>query len=680
MIEILAPCGSKQALQSALNSGTDAVYLGLKNFSARKNADNFTAEELELACNLCHKSGVKVYVAMNTLVFDNELDLVAESIKIACESGVDAIIAQDFAVVELVKKICPQVPLHASTQMSVNSLGGALLLQEMGFSRVVLGRELSFEQIKYIAENSLIELEVFVHGALCVCVSGQCYMSACFGERSANRGLCAQPCRLNFSSENQEFALSLKDNSIIEFLPKLNKIGVKSAKIEGRLKRAEYVASAVDACRNSLLGLPYDSKALENVFSRSGFTKGYFIDDYQNMQGIRTKENVEGTAKTVSDISVEFRNKFKRFALDLDIFIKENQPIEVIVKTTLNSEQITLRIKGAIPQKALNKAITEEDVLKQMTKFGGTVYHVENARAFIENGLFMPVSQINSLRRELVLKLDEVVLEKNTPLYSMNLVEINKLMKPLRRNLAKNHEYRCQVRTKKQLKSALNCGYERIYAPIETLLDSDFDDSINRIIINPPVFLADCENSVIKDLEKLKLKGFKSVLCHSLSHVAISKKLGLNMHGSNRLNITNSLSVQFYESLGLMDLVLSIEMKIREMEFINSKAKGIISYGNIPLMITSRSPVFDGKPRNSCKSVLKDKNGKEFTIYESNVSEILNPDLLWLGDKTEDLQKFDFQLHLLDENDKPCEVLDAYQKALECEKSFTRGAYYRGVK
>lgn len=683
MIEILAPCGSKEALQSALNSGADAVYLGLKSFSARKNAENFTDEALRSACNLCHNSGVKVYIAMNTLVFDSELELVAESIKIAAQSGVDAIIAQDFAVVQLVKNICPKIPLHASTQMSVNSLEGALLLESLGFSRVVLGRELSFEQIKYIAENSSIELEIFVHGALCVCVSGQCYMSACFGERSANRGICAQPCRLNFSSENQEYALSLKDNSIIEFLPKLNKIGVKSAKIEGRLKRAEYVASAVDACRKSLLGLPYDSVTLENIFSRNGFTKGYFIDDYRNMQGIRTRENVGTTAKTASDISNEFRNEFKRFALNFDIFVRENQPIKMVVKTTVNGEDVSLEIEGAIPQKAVNKAVSEEDVLKQMTKLGGTVYYIKNIKnvhTFVDNGLFMPVSELNSLRREIVQKLDEVILEKNTPIYDINEGYIHEIMKPRANVLAKTHEYRCQVRTKKQLKSAVFCEYKRIYAPIETLLDGDFDDNKDKIIINPPVFLADCENSVIQDLEKLKSKGFRGVLCHSLSHIAIAKKLGFKTHGSFRLNITNSIAMRFYEGLGLDDIVFSIEMKLRDMNSTCCTSKGIISYGNIPAMITRRSPVFDGKPKKSCKSFLKDKNGKEFTVYESNVSEILNPDLLWLADKGEDLENFDFEIHLFDENDDPCAVLNAYKKAMACEKTFTRGAYYRGMK
>ena len=249
MSEILSPLGGISDLQAALNSGADAVYLGLKDFSARKNAENFTAEELETVCAECHRRSVKVYAALNTLVYDSEAEKFAECVKSAAECGVDGLIIQDLGAAEIAKRVCPKLPRHASTQMTLNSAAGVNAAQQLGFCRAVIGRELSFEQIKRVAENTGIELEVFVHGALCVCISGQCYMSSIFGGRSGSRGLCAQPCRLDFTCGDRHSVISLKDSSLVPHLRELDDIGIASLKIEGRMKRPEYIACAADACR-----------------------------------------------------------------------------------------------------------------------------------------------------------------------------------------------------------------------------------------------------------------------------------------------------------------------------------------------------------------------------------------------------------------------------------------------
>jgi len=312
-IEILAPCGSMESVYSAVRSGADAIYLGAKEFSARASAENFDFQQLKEAVDYCHINRVKVYLTLNTVIFDDELQQVAQTIKNSAKAGIDALIVQNLGVATLAKQLVPNLPLHGSTQMSVHTLGGAKLLWEMGFKRVVLSREMSLEEIREIAENCPIELEVFVHGALCMSVSGQCYFSAKLGGRSGNRGRCAQPSRLPFRIGKSEYSLSLKDNSIIEFLPELEKLGVASAKIEGRMKRPEYVSCAVRACaemRDNGFVSEKTAENLESVFSRTGFTNGYITGKRYVMFGYRKKEDViSATSKLLSDIRATYKDE-----------------------------------------------------------------------------------------------------------------------------------------------------------------------------------------------------------------------------------------------------------------------------------------------------------------------------------------------------------------------------------
>ena len=331
MIEILAPCGGENCVPAALNTGADAVYLGVTAFSARKNAKNFTPEQLDEAIRLCRLSGVKVYVAMNTLIFDNELGEAVKTAKSLYEKGIDALIVQDMGLVRRLRNEIPELSLHASTQMTITSAAGAEFARKQGFKRVVLAREMSLKEIKRVVENVDIETEVFVHGALCVCVSGQCLMSAMYGGRSGNRGLCAQPCRLDFSFGNRHNVLSLKDLSVIENLRKLSEIGVTSAKIEGRMKRPEYVAAAVNACRMSLSGETPNMERLKSVFSRSGFTKAYYDGTISDMSGIRTKDDVDSSAAVLKEIRRLYDKPYKRHTVDIHIIIKENAPVKAEV-------------------------------------------------------------------------------------------------------------------------------------------------------------------------------------------------------------------------------------------------------------------------------------------------------------------------------------------------------------
>ena len=305
--EILAPAGSFDSLTAAVRCGADAVYLGGRELNARRNAANFSDEELAQAVEYCHARGVKVYITLNTLVRDDEMETAMNAVRCACDVKADALILQDIGLTSLIRRAAPDMPLHASTQTSVQTLDGIKMLADMGFCRAVLPRELSKKEIEKIAAQSPIELEMFVHGALCMCLSGQCQLSAVLGSRSGNRGLCAQPCRLPFAADGGTgHDLSLKDMSLIEYLPELAQMGVLSFKIEGRMKRPEYVAAAVTACKKSLAGesaAEYEH-TLGAIFSRSGFTSGYYNGALgRDMFGVRRKEDVTAAKDVLSPLA-----------------------------------------------------------------------------------------------------------------------------------------------------------------------------------------------------------------------------------------------------------------------------------------------------------------------------------------------------------------------------------------
>ena len=408
MIEILAPCGGEDSLPAALNSGADAVYLGVTAFSARKNAKNFDFDALSEAVRLCHVSGVKVYVTLNTLVFDDELtELTATAAGIE-KAGADGVIVQDPGAAQVIHRSAPSLRLHASTQMTVTSAAGAEFARKHGFSRVVLAREMSFEEIERVVKNVDIETEVFVHGALCVCVSGQCLMSAVYGGRSGNRGLCAQPCRLDFTYGDRHSVLSLKDLSIIEHLPELDRVGVTSAKIEGRMKRPEYVAAAVTACRNVLDGKKPDMETLRAVFSRSGFTESYFDGSVRNMQGTRTKEDVEAASGALAELKKLYEKPYKRHTFDVSLTVKAGEQVTARVKC---GKHEIVCISESVPEKAVNRSITAEELASRLAKTGGTIYELGKAEIELDGGLMLSASAVNSLRREILSRLDDAFLK-----------------------------------------------------------------------------------------------------------------------------------------------------------------------------------------------------------------------------------------------------------------------------
>ncbi len=675
MSEILAPCGGMESLAAALNTGADAVYIGMKQFSARKNAENFSAEQLKEACRECHRRGVKLYAALNTIVFDSEAEEFAQCVKTAAECGVDALIVQDQGAAAIAREVCPDMPLHASTQMTLNSVCGVKAAEQLGFSRVVIGRELSLEQIKNISQNTKAELEVFVHGALCVSVSGQCYMSSIFGGRSGNRGLCAQPCRLDFGCAGRHNVISLKDSSLISHLPQLEELGIASYKIEGRMKRPEYVACATDACYKSRNGEQYDAQRLGDIFSRGGLTDGYYNGSISDMQGIRSKDDVENSAKALNGIKALYKDELPRFTVDIHVTAYKDEPIEAAAKCG----SIYASVTGEVPQAAQNAPATEESVCSRMSKLGGTQFRAGEVTAEVEDGLFIPAADLNALRRSLCEQLDNLIEQKNTPHYSTN--ELSPLPQFKRRE-PKQPVFRAEVATAEQLVQALNLPFELVYAP-ERLLNAA-TPAKERVAVLPPLYLADCEEDVRKRLRELKNLGFTKGVAQTLAHAQLLKEEGYKLHGGYRMNVVSSRSTEFCSSFGMSDITLSFEGTAQQLSDIGCRIpKGILAYGRLPLMLMRRCPVSGGKPcgaKTPCNRSITDRRGNEMPILcGGNSVELLNPDVLIMSDRQRALSQFDFALLRFTTEQQLAPVLDMYKNNKKPDGSLTRGLYFRGA-
>ena len=675
--EILAPVGSEEMLISAVRCGADAVYLGAKEFSARRNAENFGLDELENAIKYCHIRGVKVYLTLNILVKENELEDAFELAKQAYNLGIDGVIVEDLGLAKILIEKIPLLKLHASTQMSVHSVSALPILKEMGFVRVVAAREMSKKDLESLCEKAKeldMEIEVFVHGALCMCLSGQCQLSAFLGSRSGNRGLCAGPCRLPFKAENGTgYDLSLKDLSLLDFLSELKEMGVVSFKIEGRMKRPEYVAAAVTAARQSLCNgyvNPEIAEILKSVFSRSGFTDGYYTDKLgKDMFGIRTKEDVVSANKVFPTLHELYRAERKSVPISVKAEIAENEPIKLIFDDGENTVEVT----GEIPQKAKNKAITYDDVLKNITKLGGTPYYDEGGSVRLDEGLFVPASVLNELRRNATEKLDfcrsQSKTQKSDAEYKNSVSATAK----------RTPKLVCRFEDKSQIPDDLS-GISAVIYPLEKE-PLDIPD-IKKIVDIPRGIIS--EEVIEKRLALFKVKGFKTALCGNLAAVEIAKKQGFSILADTGLNIFNSESVKWAEERGFKAVTLSYELGLEECEFNTKIPKGIIAYGNVPLMIFKNCPIKNGKECDKCDKNcrLTDRMGVEFPVRcRMGYSEMLNSVPIWLADRKAELSHLDFMtLYFTNESKERAEtVINAYRNGLAPDVKHTRGLYYRAT-
>ena len=673
-IEILAPAGSMDTLQAALRSGAGAVYVGGRRFSARNNAVNFDNDELMNAVRECHRYGAKLYLAVNTIIPDEETEDFCEYIKFSARSGVDAYIVQDFGCAELIRKCVLEAVLHASTQMSVHTAAGAEMLKNLGWTRVVPARELNRQTIEKITRTG-IETEIFVHGALCMSVSGQCYMSAVMGSRSANRGCCGQACRLPFSAaRNKNFsALSLKDLSLI---PCVNEFPeVDSLKIEGRMKRPEYVASAVNELRKSLDGQTPDMDFLKGIFSRSGFTDGYFTGKCENMFGIREKEDVISARGLIPEVHEIYRHERKIYTINFYVIIKNNIPVEI----NAECNNITTKVIGDIPEKAVNRPTDTESLKKQLSKLGDTVFSMGTVNADIDDGLIIPAGKINALRRELTEKLTEMIISANTP--RKNITDYKPVFSEKPAPAEKIHIRTFCVNTE-QAKVAVNTSEYIILAPNLSLsvpFLSELAEYREKIILSPPRFIAD-EERTISALKTVKEKfGIDRLMCHTPDCIAIGKKLGFKLHGNFTLNIFNSFSAEYMKTLGLEDFIISPEAKLQQINNIRTDLPmGVLAYGKIPLMLTRNCPIKNESGCKKCSGHITDRTGREFPVICSPYyTEILNSDCLYMLDRLESFRNISFAVIML--NSESLEQTKAVISGEKPSRNITRGLYYRGI-
>ena len=688
-VEILAPAGSLEALKAAVKSGADAVYLGAGSFNARRNATNFSLEDLKEAVTYCHVRGVKVHLTLNTLVSDTELEDALELIKCACAFGVDAFIIQDLGLARLVRDVAPNMELHASTQCAVMNAEGFRQLEALGFSRVVLPRELSLQEIREIRKQTSLELELFVHGALCMCVSGQCYLSAVLGERSGNRGLCAQPCRLPFAAEGGTgHDLSLKDLSIVDYIPELAEAGITSFKIEGRMKRPEYVAAAVTACRNAVEGR-YDPKLqneLRAVFSRSGHTEDYLKGNRgKHMFGTRVKDDVTAAAPVLKHLAELYQEDQFLTPVTMEFFAAEGKQAKLIVKL---NDFTGRAVSADSVQAAQNKAATVESVEKQLRKTGGTGFTVESIETNLEGTLFLPVSVLNELRREALDNLQQELL--NSTVRSYQTPDLLPEQLPVHRVKSIPPEKVVRIARESQLVPALFTAQAHTGRIVVPLFSSDrtFAQLREKEVtfgVELPRALYGDQNKLERQLEYAKEQGASFAFVGNLDGVQFAKKQGLPVLGNFTLNAYNSLTLSEYQRMGLRGVVTSAELTLKDAaQLRGSLERGIIAYGRIPLMLTRNCPVRNGRNCKDCKQdgSLTDRKGIQFPVVCNNgASELLNSRPIYLADRLNELHGMDFLVlyFTIEEPEEVNAVLEHYSTGNKADAEFTRGLYYRGV-
>ena len=687
-IEILAPVGSEEMLRAAVYSGADAVYLGFAGFNARTGAGNFDAASLCEAVRFCHARGVRVHVAMNTTVYADELENLAAAVRAVAASGADAVICQDMAVADLIRRIAPDLPRHASTQMSVHTLEGALKMAELGFSRVILARELSLKEIETIAKGCGIETECFVHGALCMSMSGQCYMSAFLGGRSGNRGSCAGPCRLPFDANplpegrpGKAHHLSLKDNSVIDQLDKLEAIGVASAKIEGRLRTPEYVAAAVNACLAGRDGLAYDRDVLQNAFSRSGFTSGY-LDGKINgtMFGTRSEADAEQTRKTLPALRELYRRERSRVPVEMKLEVSPDG--EKLTVTDLDGNR-GIAYGETEPQPARNDPA--EALRRSLSKTGGTPFAAGEIQVEMDGGpWYLPGSAVNELRREAL----DSLLKKREVLHPWK-VEPVTLPALTRRTWPPKPQLWARFETWDQVpREALGPqGPARLMLPIAEAAKVPEDLRSKVILELPRAMFGAMEEDTIRRVGQVREQDFAGFEANNIAHLRICQ--GLPVTGGIGLNITNPLAAQVYADWGLSALLVLPEVKDSEMMFIapahNGRPvpTGAMIYGHMPLMLTRACPLQNVHDCAHCQreGVLTDRKAKKFPVRcKGGVRTIYNPVPLYMGDKPGALPvDYGVAYFTTESREEAGRMLDQIVRAQPFEDEFTRGLYFKGT-
>ena len=692
MLELLAPAGSMEALRAAVQNGANAVYLGCGSFNARQGAKNFTPQTLTEAVKYCHVRGVQVHLTLNTLVSDREMPELTALIRHAAVSGVDAFIVQDLAVVQLCRTIAPQVSIHGSTQLTVHSLSGVLMCAAWGMSRVVLSRELSKEDIAYIVKNSPVEIEIFAHGALCMCYSGQCYLSSAIGGRSGNRGRCAQPCRQSYGYGRWEnkYPLSLKDNCLVWYLKELESMGVASLKLEGRMKRPEYVAAVTGVYRQALDTGTVTNQMLQTLsaaFNRQGFTDGYYAGNTgSHMFGVREDkyddakwlQQIRQTYETTENglVGVRFQCELSQMGSTL---------------TVTDPEGRSCTVAGPIPEQARNLPLTEDVLISRLAKTGGTPYIFLGADCLIEPGVTLSASAINTMRRDALSQLTALRARREQP-------RLGRPEKIIRfSGMREAPGMTVQVTTREQITPALlQMPLQVLYVPLYILaLDPDFCRVLaSRVTVAAvlPRIVQDREMPRLKqDLAVIRRAGVRQVLVGSLGLILPAREAGMQVRGDFGLNIYNSRSVGAMRELELRSATLSFEMTLPQIRDVSKAVPcEIFAYGRLPLMITENCVIRGRTGSCTCNlgsTKLTDRTGADFPVIRDGDkcrSVVLNGKKLnWL-DRREDLSRLGLwalRLYFTTENPREVDqVLSCWERPTSFDPgACTRGLYLRGL-
>ncbi len=668
--EILAPVGGQEQLVAAVRCGADAVYLGGKNFNARRNASNFDGEGLADAARYCHERGVKLYVTMNTLLMDGEypaLEAAAEEIAVA---GADGVILQDMAASQLFAGRYPHIKRVASTQTAVHNLEGARFLQDCGFDSFVLARELTLEEMNIICSGVDMEAEAFVHGAHCMSVSGMCYLSAMLGGRSGNRGFCAQPCRLDWRCGGSRYALSMKDMSLVSRIRELEQAGVATLKIEGRMKRPEYVAAAVSACCAARDGKNYDNQTLQAVFSRSGFTDGYLAGKRdKEMFGYRTREDVTGA-----------EGVFKKIA---GLYHKENPLIPVDMSFVLTGEGTSLSVSdgersvtvsGPVPETAVNRPLDEGSAAVNLTKTGGTQYYVNKFEASVAPGFMLPASALNAMRREALEEMDEV--RGDVPAWEREHYE------PIPVEPYKKSGSTLWARFYRPEQIVGEASLERIILPTDQI-DHDvlekYGDKLTGQL--PAVLFPGDEPLLEKRLLALKSQGLKSLWTDNIYGIRMGLRLGFVVFGGFGLNVMNTQALDFYELEGLSAVTVSFELGMEKIKALGGTLpRGIVAYGYLPLMRFRNCPVRASVGCGECggQGFLTDRKGIEFPVEcgGKRYSTLLNSLPLHIAER-DDPADYRLLWFTRETRDECQEILRDFRNNWKMDGKRTGGLYWR---
>lgn len=691
-IELLAPAGNFQCLVAAVQSGADAVYLAGKCFGARSFADNFDDEELEKAVDYCHIRGVKIYITVNTLVLDSEMEQLGEYLVFLSKIGVDAIIVQDMGVITLANRIVPELPLHASTQMTIHNLQGVEALKKYNVKRVVLSRELSIKEIKSIAANTDIELEVFGHGALCMCYSGQCLLSSIIGGRSGNRGKCAQPCRLQYSINNdtkKAFYMSLKDLSSLEHLESLADAGVASLKIEGRMKGPAYVAAVVGIYRkyidNPQKVTDEDYELLDTIFNRGGLTDGYLTGKLgKQMFALDKPDNPYrmGSSALEKELLSILNGENRKLKINGKIEIaKDKMPVFTVSYKSIEHTYI----HDKMAEDAIKASLDSTIVVNQMVKTGNTSYEFEDIIADVEDGLYLAAGELNKIRRNALAEFESCLIASfKRESYSQSISPLFEGRKVTEGGFV------CEITTDEQFKAVCDFPFEKFYVPIGIIKrNRDICDELKEkiIIVLPSILRDDVYADYISDAKAYLDSGFHGV---QMQNISLAEDFsGYNVYGGFRLNVFNSYSLDEFKQLNFKTVELSPELNIKQIRALSKSVPvQAMVYGRLPLMVTENCIIRNGNkcPCNGENSIT-DRMGMKFPVIKDGEicrSVVLNCKKTFVAfdmDKIKNAGVDFFRIYFTDEHFDECKkICNTYLYDGEFKPDdFTKGHFFKGV-